>query len=128
MGGGNFSFFLFFFFFGCCLFLFLLLAAGWSAGTGCLLQGSDWNRVSHPGCPGAQCHSACCGIGICESASGGSPACSGITIFLPQCHKNLFLPPKALMDRGEGDALAGRTMALSSHLTVALPLLLLAQP
>lgn len=43
-----------FFFFS--LFLFLLLAAGRSPGTLSLLQSSDWNTVSHPGCQGTRCH------------------------------------------------------------------------
>lgn len=35
--------------------IFLLLATGWSPGTHSLLQSSDWNRVSHPGCQGTRC-------------------------------------------------------------------------
>lgn len=98
MGGGNFSFFPFFFLMFC-LFLFLLLAAGRSPGTLSLLQSSDWNRVSHPGCQGTRCHTlAAVALGpvrVQVVGAGAALPALGSPFFLPQYHKNLFLPPKS---------------------------------
>lgn len=107
--------------------IFLLLATGWSPGTRSLLQSSDWNRVSHPGCQGTRCLApAAVALGSMSVQVVGAGAALLLWDHPFSCldtTRTSSFPKNypSLMGRGKDDALAGHTMALSSHLTMALP-------